>query len=351
MIGHLAHAAGSPCPTVVLDSRQAPREEGALVEHLTAVRGHLSAAGGGHVLKMALVRPAEHPMFDLDYRFAQALPAGPDRFDLRGSCGHSILAAVVSAARCGMLPPLVRGARIRVHVLNTADSVVCDVEEAGADGARFTVSFVQPRAVPFAELLPDETPRTVLEAGGVRHEVSLVSAGNPYVFVDARTLGIADQRELFAAGPELFDRLVGIRLAAAERLGLPPTGAFPKVAALLPGEDGGIAARAVSVPAWHPTLALTGAICLGAAAGIPGTLAQDIAKEGGHTPGAPLALTTPGGRTAVTAVAGESAHGPALAWATVAHKQVSFQGSITLAPLDQRQPKEVDSCRALSTAA
>ncbi|MCB5165699.1 hypothetical protein LG634_12740 [Streptomyces bambusae] len=350
MTGHLAHAAGSPCPTVVLDARTVAAAEDALLADLAAVRGRLADTGHAHVLKMALVRPAEHPMFDLDYRFAQALPGGHDRFDLRGSCGHSILAAVVAAARGGMLPPLAAGARIRVRVLNTADSVVCDVDDTGPDGARFTVSFVQTRPVPFTELLLAGEPRTKLTVGGVPHEVSLVSAGNPYVFTDARHLGIDTPDALFAAGDGLFEQLVAIRLAAAGRLGLPLTGAFPKVAALLPAHGGGLAARAVSVPAWHPTLALTGAICLGAAAAIPGTLPWELARESGHTAGA-LALHTPGGRTAVTAAAGDSPHGPALTWASVADKHVSYHGTVQLTPPLRREPKEVAPCRALSTAA
>ncbi|QTR06025.1 hypothetical protein J7S33_06940 [Saccharothrix algeriensis] len=40
----------------------------------------------------------------------------------------------------------------------------------------------------------------------------------------------------------------------------------------MPDEGGAVAARAVSVPSWHPTLALTGAVCVAAAAAIPGTV-------------------------------------------------------------------------------
>ncbi|MFH8842726.1 PrpF domain-containing protein [Streptomyces sp. NPDC017868] len=353
MIGHLAYASGSPCPTFVLDAARLPRDEEALLAHLAEARRYLADAGGAHVLKIALVEPSTHPMFDLDYRFVQALPGAPDRFDLRGSCGHSILSAVVAASRSGMLPRLVPGGRIRVQVLNNGDSVVCEVDRVERDGAGFTVTFVQASPVPFGDLLPAGLPRTTLEAGGGRVEVSLVNSANAYAFVDARALGVPDQAALFAAGDELLGRLESIRGAAADRLGWSRDGAFPKIAAVLPAEDGGLAARAVTVPRWHPSIALTGVVCLGTAVRIPGTVPWSIARENGADAGL-IDIATPGGRTAVTAVTtvpGSAGDGGSLLWATVARKHVTFQGSFVLAPLSHLQFEEVAQCLALSGAA
>lgn len=352
MIGHLAYAAGSPCPTFVLDAARLPREDQALLAHLAEARSYLASAGGAHVLKIALVEPSAHPMFDLDYRFVQALPGAPDRFDVRGSCGHSVLSAVVAAARSGMLPRLVPGTRVRVRVRNNGDSVVCEVERVERDEVSFTVTFVQPRPAPFADLLPTGRPRTVLESPGERTEVSLVASANAYAFVDARALQVRGQAELFAAGDDLLRRLERVRAAAADRLGWARGGAFPKIAAVLPGEDGGIAVRAVTVPGWHPTIALTGAVCLGTAARVPGTVPWRIAREAGAGEGR-VDIVTPGGRTAVTAVAslpGADGGDGALLWASVARKDVTFQGSFILAPLSHLQFEEVAQCLALSGA-
>ncbi|KOG38850.1 hypothetical protein ADK74_31320 [Streptomyces decoyicus] len=349
MIGHLAYATGSPCPTVVLDARRLSADEETLRRELTEMRRYLTEAGGSHVLKIALVRPSAHPLFDLDYRFVQALPDGPDRFDFRGSCGHSILSAVVSAERAGMLPALTAGGRVRVNVLNNGDSVVCEMEETGLNEVRFTVYFVQPVGVPLPELLLTGEPRTELEADGVLRTVSLVSTGNPYVFVDARDLGIRDHTELFAAGDALFEQMARLRVAAAGRLGWSPDGAFPKIAATLPEASGRIAARAISVPGWHPTIALTGAVCLGAAARIPGTVPWRIAQEAGRSDG-PLGITTPGGRTAVTAATHDIGGQPALTWVGVGRKHVTHQGSFVLEPLAHLQFEEIAQCLALSAA-
>ncbi|MEE1791178.1 PrpF domain-containing protein [Streptomyces sp. BE308] len=354
MIGHLAYAVGSPCPTFVLDAARLPREEAALLGHLTEARRFLASAGGAHVLKIALVEPSAHPMFDLDYRFVQALPGGDDRFDLRGSCGHSVLSAVVAAGRCGMLPRLLPGARIRVRVLNNGDSVVCEVDRVERDEVQFSVAFVQPGPVPFTDLLPTGDTRTVLDLDGGPQEVSLVTSANAYAFVDARTLEVPSPAALFAAGDDLLDRLERIRVAAADRLGWPRGGAFPKIAAIVPDPGGGIAARAVTVPRWHPTIALTGAVCLGIAVRIPQTVPWLLARENGADEQGLTDIETPGGRTTVTAVTSApdaAGNSGALLWASVARKRVTFQGSFVLAPLSHLQFEEVAQCLALSVAA
>jgi 2-methylaconitate cis-trans-isomerase PrpF len=341
MIGHLLYAVGAPCPTLVLDGRGL-NGDGQL-SHLTEVRRYLMSAGGAHVLKIALVRPSEHPMFDLDYQFVQALPDAPDSFDVRGSCGHSILAAVVAAGRMGMVAALTPGARIRVRVVSTDDQVVCQVDSVGHDETGFSVYFVR-RDQSLRSLLIAGEPTTELSVGGRTREVSLISAGNPYVFVDARTLGVPDQDALFAAGAELFDELTLVRVAAAELLGWPVGRAFPKVAALLPSRPGEIAVRAVSVPSWHPTVALTGMVCLAAAVRVPGSVPRSMVGE----PGPSLDIRSTGGVTTVLTDTREVDGVPAVGWTAIAGKRVVFQGSFVLEPLAHLHFEEISECLALS---
>lgn len=325
MSGYFANAHGAPCPTLVLDGRGLPEETDELLERLAAIRADLGAGGAGHVLKNAIVRPSPHPLFDLDYRFVQSLPRSPSSFDLRGSCGHSILAAVEAAARSGMIPPLVAGARVRVNVLNNGDNVVCEVEEAADGGTRFTAHFLCTPTRPVRELLITGDPVTEVRVDRTVIPVSLVSMGNPYVFVPAGHLGVTSRQELFAAGDELFAQFGRIRLAVCEQQGWDASGAFPKIAAVLPEPGGALAVRAVSVPSWHPTLALTGAICLGTAVGIEGTVPWSLARAGGHRDGL-VRLVTPGGELQVSASSVLTDTGPRLAWVSVAGKQVDYQG-------------------------
>ncbi|MFJ6937710.1 PrpF domain-containing protein [Streptomyces sp. NPDC101132] len=325
MSGYFANAHGAPCPTLVLDGQGLPEETDELLDSLTAIRADLSADGAGDVLKNAIVRPSAHPLFDLDYRFVQSLPQSHASFDLRGSCGHSILAAVEAAARSGMIPPLVPGARVRVNVLNNGDNVVCEVEETSDGGTSFTAHFLCTPTKPYAELLMTGEPVTEVRVDRMVVPVSLVSMGNPYVFVPARHLGVETKEQLFAADGKLFDQFARIRLAVCEQQGWDPSGAFPKIAAVLPQEGGALAVRAVSVPSWHPTLALTGAICLGTAVGIEGTIPWSLAWNSGYREGL-VTLVTPGGELQVSASSVRTDTGPRLAWVSVAGKRVDYQG-------------------------
>jgi len=343
MIGRLAYAEGSPCPTLVLDARYLPREDGPLLDALADARRFMAGAGAGHVLKIALVEPSSHPLFDLDYRFIQALPDGPAQFDLRGSCGHSILASIVSAGESGMLAKLVPGARVRVDVQNNGDQMVCEVDEVNREQVEFTVHFLHTPPKPVRDLLIVGEPRTDLLVDGERVEVSLVTAGNPYVFVDARTAGVDGTGELFSDDPVLFDRLSRIRAAAARRLGWPVDKAFPKVAAVMPTTQGHLAVRAISVPTWHPTIALTGAACLGAATAIEGTIPWLAARDAGCVQGL-IDIDTAGGASAVTAATRDDGGARELAWITVARCRVTFYGSFLVEPLAHLQFKEIAEC-------
>ncbi|MDH6125711.1 PrpF domain-containing protein [Kitasatospora sp. GP82] len=335
MIAHTAQAVGAPCPTLVLDADLLPAEEAALRPVLTRIREWLQATGSGGVLKFALIAVSAHPLFDLDFRFVQCLPGGADRFDFAANCGHSILAAVVVAEQQGLLPRLAPGGRVRVRVLNNGDLVVCELAEARSLSRDFTVHFVQSPSVPLADLLPTGRAVDLLaieraEAGiGAAQEVSLVSLGNSYAFLDASSLGILTEHQLFGAGDGLFAQLADVRAAAARRLGRPADGALPKIAVVGAFRPGRLHVRAVAVPSWHPTLAVTGAICLAAAMAIPGTVPQRAAARVAAT-GPRVAVETPGGRTTVTGAIRRSPGGDLLEWVSVGHKMAHPTGSADL---------------------
>ncbi|MEU3606691.1 hypothetical protein AB0E83_14785 [Streptomyces sp. NPDC035033] len=209
----------------------------------------------------------------LRYRFVQALPDGG--FDFRAGCGHSLLACVVAAARPGP---------VTVRALTTGDTVLCEPEPepgpgpgAGTEpgpgpyGGAYTLHFL--RAPDAPGTLPTGRPRDRLL--GV--PVSLVSYGNPYVFVDAR----------HARGRT---HLLALRAEAARLLGHPPHSALPKIAAVRVTPRG-LSVRALTVGGWHPRLALTGAAALAAAGALEGTVVPPVDRP----------VRTPGGTVTVCA--------------------------------------------------
>lgn len=332
MLGDITYTEGSPCPTLVLDARLLPAEGPDLVAALAEARNWLWENGGTHILKIALIKPSDHPMFDLDYRFVQALPAGSDRFDLRASCGHSILGAVLVADRQGWLSSLTPGMRVRVNVLNTHDQVVCELDEVDRWSAGFTVHFMPDSTVRLKDMLLAGGPSQTLPHNGGGVEVSLVSGGNPYAFVDAGQLGVREQGDLLTAGTELFAELEEIRRTAAVELGWSPDGVFPKIAAVGAFRPGRLAVRAISVPSWHPTLALTGLASLAAAAAIPGTIPYRLARQVG-CPCAELTVDTAGSTEAATAAVTGAPGDERLAWVSVPEKVARYRGRVFIDPL------------------
>jgi 2-methylaconitate cis-trans-isomerase PrpF len=179
----------------------------------------------------------------------------------------------------------------------------------------FRAAFLQEPPQPVAKVVVAEKTVTLVRMQQTTVPVSAVNVANPYVFVDSAALGLATPKELFAAGKELARILETIRCDLAPAFGLTPPGAFPKVAAVAAARSG-VAIRALSVPGWHPSVALTGAVCAAAAAAA-GTVVARLA------PPAPLAarqltLRHPSGSVEV----GWEMDGDALVQVAVSGKQV-----------------------------
>ncbi|WP_170837607.1 PrpF domain-containing protein [Actinopolyspora xinjiangensis] len=292
----------------------------------------MTEQGFDSITKIALIAMSEHPLFDLDYQFVQVLPNDPMEFDLRGSCGHSVLASTVVASRLGWIDRLAPGIRARVRVLNNGDQMVCEVDESVRDRVTFTAHFLHHPEIRLGSLLSGGEPVTGLSLPLGIARISEISVGNPYVFVSAEEFGVNDVSELLGENPDLYEKMNDVRREVALKRGFPENGAFPKVAALLPDGDGTVAVRAISVPSWHPTIALTGAVCLGVASKIEGTIPNQLAGRAAH-PEEPLLIRTPGNTVTTTAAVSGNRITSTLSWASVPHKEVVFRGALDIKAL------------------
>ncbi|MEU2930551.1 hypothetical protein ABZ636_36805 [Streptomyces sp. NPDC007251] len=327
MIGHLCHVAGKSDPTLVLDRRALPTDERELISTLLVARDWLADRHGAGVTTIAMIEPSADPVFDLDYQFAQYLPGSPSGFELRGSCGHSILSSVAVAQRLAWLPRHGAASRLHVNVLNTGDRVSCEVSGAGGS-LTFGVEFGYHPPRRLGDLLPTGFAQDDLDG----MPVSLVSAGNLHVFVDAAGLGLHDQEALFAADASMRRRLTGLRRAAARRLGLPDDSVFPRVAAVGQYEYRRLAVLSLPAPARPGPLPPADAITVAAAAVIDGTIAHQLAQRAWSRLDE-LVVDTPGGTTvARTAVSGTGLD-DTLTRVGVRRGTVRYEGSIFVEPL------------------
>jgi hypothetical protein len=145
--------------------------------------------------------------------------------------------------------------------------------------------------------LPSGKPVDVLHHEGRSYAASLIDAANACVFLDARELGLTgtESPDAIEADPARMALLDALRRQAGVMMGLAASPeavglALPKIAVVAPpaayraldgaslgAESHDIAVRMISMDRAHRAVPLTGAMCLGVASRIPGSVAHQLA--------------------------------------------------------------------------
>lgn len=180
----------------------------------------------------------------------------------------------------------------------------------GITGSEIKVAFVSPagsmtgRLFPTGNPIDDLTIDTTSPGDEPLHvRATLLDAANPFVLVDASTLPpqLRDDAAARADDPAYLSLVESIRRRGAVLMGLADSDAAaarvrgtPKIALLWPasGPDADVKVRSFSMGKAHPSLQLTGAVCLGAGLCLPGTVPQRLA-EGWLYGGLPTPARTP----------------------------------------------------------
>jgi 2-methylaconitate cis-trans-isomerase PrpF len=166
-------------------------------------------------------------------------------------------------------------------------------------GARIVVNFVKAAGARTGKLLPTGNVVDVLELNdGRRVRCSLVDAATPAVFVQASDIGLTGT-ELPAdtqTNPQILALMEELRTKAALLMKLPCGPAVPKVGIVtaprnyqtstgksVAAADCDLLARTKALAVMHKAYAVTGGICLSAAAAIEGTVVQEIADPRAQT--------------------------------------------------------------------
>jgi len=246
--------------------------------------------GGGNPLtsKVAVVGPSSHPRADVDYLFAQ-VSVDQAKVDTRATCGNILAAVGPYAIEAGLVAARSPVTTVRIHNTNSGTLTVATLDTPGKrlryDGdqvlagcntpaAPVRLSFVEAAGSITGRLLPTGLP--VEEIDGV--PVSLVDYAIPVMIVEARWLGLTggESPAIIDADRGLLDRIERMRRAAGTRMGLGDVSqsVTPKVALVSPPREGGTVSSRYLTP-WrcHLSHAVTGALCLTAAARLAGTVA------------------------------------------------------------------------------
>ena len=317
----------------------------------------IDGIGGADSLtsKLAIIGPSTRADADVDYTFAQ-VSITERLIDYKGNCGNISSGVGPFAIDEGLVEAVAPMTTVRIHQTNTSSIIVADVPVANGKaavegdyhidgvpgtGARIGLDFSSTAGGVTGKLLPTGKAVDTLDVPGVGPiQVSLVDAGNPCVFVRAADLGItgAETPAQIDADRDLNERIERVRGAAAVIMGLV---AAPEEAAkkspyipffvlvsppadyvdfttghTIKGESVDFVARLLFMLKMHKTYAVTGTICTGAAAKIPGTVVYQAARAESRRREMTL-IGHPAGVIDVEAVVGMSAGAPRLERASV----------------------------------
>ncbi|MBG6120581.1 MULTISPECIES: 2-methylaconitate cis-trans isomerase PrpF [unclassified Sphingobium] len=272
--------------------------------------------------KCVILSPSARPGHDVEYLYGQ-VSIDSDFVDWSGNCGNLSTAAGAFAIHAGYVDAGSDGVRtVRIWQANIGKTIITHVpvnggavQETGEftlDGVTFpaaeiVLEFLDPAdeggaMFPTGNVVDDlEVPDELVAGGRIR--ATLIDAGIPTIFVDAKDLGYTgtELREAVNGDAAALARFEALRTIGALKLGLigtPEEAAkrqhTPKIAFVAPPVDHRTASgrhvmageidllvRALSMGKLHHAMMGTASVAIAAAAAVPGTLVN-LAAGGGE---------------------------------------------------------------------
>lgn len=306
----------------------------------------IDGLGGADTLtsKVAVIGPSTREDCDVDYLFGQVNMVEP-MIDWKSNCGNISSAVGPFAIDEGYVDAVDPITKINIHQVNTGRVIGAEVPVEGngaqvegdhkiagvpGSGAKLILDWTDSAGAITGKLLPTGNVTDILTVDGEgKFEVSIVDAAIPVVFIRASDLsmtGIETPQEIDSDG-KLLQKIEKIRSVAASKIGLcsdwreatqkvPYTPFFAICSppadyqSWTTGEDvhaGSIdmVSRLLFMQQMHKTYPVTGTTCTVAAAMIPGTIANQVSRDGiigrgelriGH----PAGIIVPEGRVVQT---------------------------------------------------
>lgn len=283
--------------------------------------GQIDGVGGGTSLtsKVAIIGITNILNCDIYYTFGQ-VSTNKKNIDYKVTCGNMASAVGLYAVEEGLVE-LTEGITV-VKIYNTNTKRVMEVEVpihkgqvvyegdfaisgVSGTGSCIKVNFLDFGGAITGELLPTGNATDLIELGKTKEklEVTIVDTGNIIVFIRATDIGLEGTELSDVFNKRLIkDKIEHIRIKCGQLLGLfkqdekvtPETRALPKVAIvsestsykdengeIILADQTDIVARYISMGTLHRAFAVSGAIGLGVACNIPGTIPFQLNSSGG----------------------------------------------------------------------
>ena len=277
----------------------------------------IDGLGGADPLtsKVAYIGPSTVRDADLNYTFGYVGIAQPV-IDYAGNCGNTSAAVGPFALLRGLIEPIEPITQVRIYNTNTKKMILAEFEVRNGQffsegnftidgvpgsGSKILLDFIGSGGAVTGKLLPTGKAREEVKFPTLGTlEVSMVDAANPFIFVRATDLGLRgnENMEEFGNNEVTLKKCEEIRCVAAEIMGIAKreeatrkSPGVPKIAVIAPpasystpkgpveASQVDILARMTALQKLHKAYAVTGAVCLGTAAKVDGTIVHEIYRK------------------------------------------------------------------------
>ena len=246
--------------------------------------------------KVVMAQPSKRKGIDVDYLFAQIDIANPI-VDTTPPCGNMMAGVGPFAIEKGWVKATIPETRVMVYNINTK-SIIEEIVQTPRGVVEYNgnmhIDGVPGTAAPVVLNLFDQVggktgklmPTGVIKEQIQEIDVTLLDAGSTMVLMKASDLGIdgTEGSDFFEKNKDLMKKIESIRQEAGKRMGLGDVKdmVLPKVAILSKPRNGGnITSRYLTPHTLHPSHAVTGAICIGTALKIKGSVAAEVGTTNG----------------------------------------------------------------------
>ena len=246
--------------------------------------------------KVVMAQPSKRKGIDVDYLFAQIDIANPV-VDTTPPCGNMMAGVGPFAIEKGWVKATIPETKVMVYNINTK-SIIEEIVQTPRGVVEYNgnmhIDGVPGTAAPVVLNLFDQVggktgklmPTGVIKEKIQGIDVTLLDAGSTMVLLKASDLGIegTEGSDFFEKNKALMAKIEAIRMEAGSRMGLGDVSnmVLPKVAILSKPRNGGnITSRYFTPHTLHPSHAVTGAICIGTALKIKGSVASEVGTTNG----------------------------------------------------------------------
>lgn len=261
-----------------------------------------------HTSKLMMIRPPESEAYDVEYTFGQIGVNEPD-VDWSKNCGNLTSAIGAFALLEGVASADGDTAELTLYNTNTdtviEQSIPMDDGEPAVDGdysvdgvpgtgAKVETTFKDPGGGVTGSLFPTGNPTDTIDTGAEEIDVSVVDATNVVVFLRAEDLDLegTELPDELEGRQDVLDLFARVRETVREEIGLedakksnPSIGVVSEPQSYDCSVDEYVEADEIDITSrWmslqpHHAVGMTGAMCLGATAQLPGTIPYEKARH------------------------------------------------------------------------